>query len=151
MSVETYADVTNRPFILNDDSLTKEAETVVQDAGRGTADMERNTLMSYDPATGKWSPFIDETETDGTQIPMGILQSKILAADIVAGDVVDVPILVGNAVIDQNQLVIEASKTLATVVNVPVGLNKTVEELLRWIGIFCADTIAIEEFENAPA
>jgi hypothetical protein len=149
--MENYADVTNRPFILSDDSLVKEAETVVQDAARGTADMERFTLMSYDPATGKWSPFIDETAIDGTQIPMGILLAKILAADIVAGDVVDSPILVGRAVIDSGQLVIEASKTLATVVNVPTNLNKTVEELLRWVGIFCAATIAIEEFENAPA
>lgn len=142
MAVQRSTDLTNKPFILMGPGMSKAQEVVVQDAGRSTA-MAIFTLMSYDPATAKWHPFTDETATDGTQFPRGILMKSLTAAEIVAGDVADVPILVGDAIVDQNQVVIENSKTLATVINAPAGLNITVEENLRTIGIFCQDTIDI--------
>jgi hypothetical protein len=148
MAVQVENDVTTVPFIRRGPALTKEAATVVQDAGRGTADMVQYTLMVYDPATSKWNSFTDETATDGTQFPKGILLKTLAAADIVAGDVEDVPILVGDAVIDQNQLVIENSKTLATVVNVPANLNQSVEDLLRWVNIYTEDTVDISSYET---
>lgn len=148
MSVQSSANVTNHPFILNENSKVKEAETLVQDAGR-SGDLARHTVMSYDPATAKWHPFTDETATDGTQFPRGIVMAAVEEAAIKAGDVANIPILIGDAVVDSNQLVIENSKTLATVINAPAGINISVEEALRLMGIFVADTISIEEFENA--
>lgn len=148
MTVQASENQTNHPFILNEESKTKEAETVSQDAGR-TADLERYTLMSFNPTTAEWEPFTDETATDGTQFPRGIILATIETAALVAGDVDGIPILVGDAVVDENQLVIENSKTLDTVINVPAGINISVEEALRLMGIFTAATRAIEEFENA--
>ena len=148
MSVQNSANVTNFPFILDGNSKDKPLETIAQDAGR-TVDLARYTLMSYNPTTTKWVPFTDETATDGTQIPSGIVLATVEYEAIVAGDVEDVPILIANAEFDQNQLVIENSKTLATIVNVPTSLNKSVEELLRWAGLIASDTIPIDEFENA--
>jgi hypothetical protein len=111
--------------------------------------MVRNTVMAYDPATGKWNSFTDETATDGTQFPKGILMADLTEAEIVAGDVVDVPILVGGCcTVDVGLLVIENSKTLATVINVPAGINTTVEDELRKIGIFVESGIAVDRLEN---
>ena len=99
----------------------------------------------------KWEPFTDETETDGTQWPRGIIMKTYAQADIVAGDIADVPIVAGGMglVIDDGQLVIENSKTLATVINVPAGTNKTVETVLREIGIFVQVTVDIDAYQNA--
>lgn len=144
MAVQVKTDLENKPFILAKMGLVKGAETVVQDAGRSAA-MAYGTLMVLDPATDKWTSFTDETATDGTQFPGGFLLRALTAAEIVAGDVEDVPILVGDAIVDSAQIVIENSKTLATVVNVPAGLNKSVEELLRWLGLYPETTIDITE------
>lgn len=140
MAVQRKTDIANKPFILTLMALIKGAETVVQDAGR-SGDMVINTLMAKDPATGKWTSFTDETATDGTQFPRGILLRTLTEAEIKAGDVSDVPILVGDAVIDSAQLVIENSKTLATVINAPAGINVTVEDFLSQISIWMESTI----------
>jgi hypothetical protein len=149
MAVQGGTNIANLPFILSGDSLMKESETVLQDAGRGTADMVIYTLMAYNPTSKKWVPFTDETAVDGTQIPKGILMRTLDAADIVAGDVLNVPIVVGGSItIDKNQLVIENSKTLDTIVNVPTNLNQSVSDLLQWAGIYPEDTVNIDEYEN---
>lgn len=150
MSVQVSQNTSNVPFVRQGFpiALEKESETIVQDAGR-SGDMVAKTLMVYDPATGKWTSFTDETATDGTQFPRGILLKTIPEADIVAGDVEDVPILVGGAIVDQNQVVIENSKTLATVINSPAGINVTVEDFLRSLSIFMEDTVDVDGYENS--
>lgn len=148
MSVQTRQDNVNFPFIRAGTTYTKESQTVVQDAGRSGA-MAKNTVMAYDPATSKWNSFTDETATDGTQFPRGILLATLSEAEIKAGDVVNVPILVGGCcTVDLDLLVIENSKTLATVINVPAGLNTTVELELRKLGIFVEAGIAVDRLEN---
>lgn len=144
MAVQVKTDLQNKPFILCGIGQIKSAQVVAQDAGR-TADMVYGTVMAYNPTTQKWKPFTDETATDGTGHPAGFLMRKLETADIVAGDVSDVPILVGDANVDVSQVVIENSKTLATVCNVPAGLNKSVEQLLRMLGLFVETTIDITE------
>ena len=76
---------------------------------------------------------------------------EIASADLVAGDVTDVPIWVGGKglVIDDGQLIIEGSKTLDTIINVPAGTNKTVETVLREIGIFVQVTQDVDAYQNA--
>lgn len=97
-------------------------------------------------AVDKWTAF-EEDEVNGAQIPRGIyLGSEILAATIVAGDVVDNPILVGGAcTIDENQLVIEGTATLDSV----LSNGDTIREALYKVGIFAEDTVDITNFENA--
>jgi len=146
MAVQVKTDLSNKPFILTLNPLVKDAEVVVQDAGR-SGNMVINTLMAFDPATSKWNSFTNETATDGTQFPRGILLKTLTEAEIKAGDVADVPILVGEAVVDSAQLVIENSKTLNTVINVPTNFNTAVEEFLRMLNIYMESTIDI----TAPA
>jgi hypothetical protein len=97
-------------------------------------------------------PFTDETATDGDAIPQGIyVGPDIPAADLVAGDVVDNQILVGAALFDVNQLVIENSKTLNTVINATGGADniniKTVRDYLADKGLFAEDTTDISGFQ----
>lgn len=147
MQVQTRIDVDNTPLIIGGNPKAKESEVVAQDAGH-TSDLVYGTLMSYNPTSQKWTPFANEAATNGTQIPTGIILAKVLEADIVAGDVENIPILVGDAVINKDLLTIENAKLLTTIINVPTNLNKTVEEVLRWIGIFMSDVVDATSFEN---
>jgi hypothetical protein len=147
MGVQTRTDLTNQPFRLEGTGKSINA-VLLQDAGRGTTALERNTLMAQIAASGKWVPFSDETATDGSQFPRGIIEATVTGAELVAGDVEDIPILVGDITVDQNQLVIENSKTLATVINVPANINTRVDSFLRSVGIYLQDTIDADGFEN---
>lgn len=150
MPVQAQSNITTVPFLRDGVAYEKSNEVLAQDAGR-SGDMVVNTLMAQNPSTLKWEPFSDETATDGTQWPRGILRSTYSEAAIKAGDISDVPIWIGGKglVIDDGQLVIESSKTLATVINVPAGTNKTVETVLREIGIFVQVTQDIDAYQNA--
>jgi len=147
MGVESRQDVTNVAFFLDGSEKYKDNETIAQDAGR-SGDMLAKTVMARDPSTKKWVPFTDETAADGTQFPRGILKKDIAEADIQAGDVTGVPITIIGVIVDVQQLVIENSKTLDTVINSPAGINLTVEDKLREVGLVVESTIDIDEFEN---
>lgn len=145
MAVQVKTDLTNKPFVLSLQSLAKDAETVLQDGGR-SGDMLIHTLMSFNPTSQKWVPFSNEAATNGEQFPRGILMKTLTEAEIQAGDVLNVPILIGEAIIDSTQLVIESSKTLNTVINQPANINVAVEEFLRQLNIYTEDTIDTTEF-----
>jgi hypothetical protein len=83
-------------------------------------------------------------------LPSGVyLGPDIPAADIVAGDVLDIPVLVGNGVyIDENKVTIENSKLFTTVIGAASVNARTVKDQLRWGGIFTVDTVDISSFEN---
>lgn len=147
MAVQRSTTVPNYPFLLKGPGYQKAAETVVQDAGR-SGDMELYTLMAIDNSTGKWTSFTDETGTDGTQFPRGILMKTLTEADIKAGDISDVPILMYDAIVDKNQVVIENSKTLATVINSPANLNITVEQALGLQGLYMQDVVHTTEIQS---
>lgn len=150
MSVQTSQNNNLVPFIRSGNTLAKQNETLLQDAGRAIP-LAPFTLMSKVAASQKWVPYTDETAVNGTAIPQGIyLGASITAADIVAGDVEDLQILVGGAActVDKNQLVIENSKLLTTVITVGTTDLRTVEDHLKNVGIFVEDTIDISEFEN---
>ena len=113
----------------------------------GSTDFVVGDIFTFEAtALGKWTPF-DEGAVNGAQVPSGIyLGGDILAATIVAGDVVDIPILVGGCcTIDENQLVVEGTATLDSV----LANGKTIRETLYEIGIFAEDTVDIDSFENA--
>lgn len=140
----------NFPFILSGRSFIKDAETLLQDAGRSTA-LVFGTLMAQVAATRKWVPFTDETATNGAATPRGIYVGEdVAAADLVAGDVTEVPILVGGdgITIDTQQLTIENSKTLNTVIGATSVNARLVSDDLARIGIFVESTIDIDELEN---
>ena len=147
MGVEARSDITNVAFILEGSGAYRDPQTILQDAGR-SGDIVAQTLMAYNPTSKKWVPFTDETATDGTQFPRGILLDTITEAAIVAGDV-EAPILVRGEIVDKTGLVIENSKTLDTIINEPLNLNTSVQDFLAMVGILVEATIDIDEFENA--
>lgn len=153
MGVQVSRDNNTVPFIRfpNPAAIISDA-IIAQDGGRAIP-LAPITLMAKIAATQKWVPFTDETAVNGSAIPQGVyLGPSIAAADIVAGDVTDNQILVGAAFVDLNQLIIENSKTLDTVINATGGADniniQTVRDYLANRGIFVEDTDDISRFEN---
>lgn len=150
MAVQTRTDNVNKPFVLFGDAFSEPDAVIEQDAGRSGA-LVYGTLMAKFSASQTWAPFTDETATDGTAIPLGIyIGPEVTEAAIVAADVVDSPMLVGHHItIDVDQLVIENSKTLATVIATGTIAAQTVKDFLANIGIYTEATIDITGLENS--
>jgi len=86
------------------------------------------------------------TGGDAEDVPAAIyLGPDITAAAIVAGDVEDLQLLTGDAFIDEDQLILENSLTLADVIT---AKSQTVRDALRQIGIQPIDTEAFSAQEN---
>ena len=151
MVVQARIDIDTTPFVLSGLTLAKDNETILQDAGR-TEPLVTRTLMAQVAATKKWVPFTDETATDGTAIAKGVFMGDdIAAADLVAGDVTGVLVLVGGgaATIAADKPVIEASKTLDTVVGSGTLDEHRVEDDLNRIGLYAESTVDISNYENS--
>jgi hypothetical protein len=149
MAVQQQTDLSTHPLIVDGTPKTQRM-TVSQDAGRGSADMVRGTVMAYNPTTAEWEPWTDETATDGTAHPKGILLDLLAAADIVAGDIDDVSIITaGPVVLDEDQITFENSLTKNTIVNIPANLNKAAWQLLSDAGIHFVDTQEGTSYEAA--
>lgn len=148
MAVQAETDNTNVAFIRTGISFVKNV-SIAEDSER-SAVLAYGTLMAKVAASQLWTPFIDETATDGTSIPQGVyLGPEIAAAVIAAGDVPDSLMLIGGALtIDANQLVIENSKTLVTVITVGTTDLRVVRDYMANRGIFVENTIDISSFEN---
>ena len=149
MAMQTRSDIKNFPFVLSGAVLSKTL-TVKQNAGRVGA-LVFGTLVAIVAATGKVVPFTDETATDGSALPVGFyVGDDIPAASIVAGDVTDCPVLIGGAAatIDAQQVVIENSKTLNTVIGATTIHAARVEEFLARRGLFVEQTIDIAGLET---
>jgi hypothetical protein len=83
--------------------------------------------------------------SNGANLPTGIVKQAIPAADLAAADVTGIPVLLGgNVVVDENQIVLEGSLTLDSVV---VALSKTIEQALGDRGIWMSDTIDISSHQ----
>ena len=149
MAKQVALDNSNVPFVLTGSPLSKGAAVILQDATR-TAVLAPNTLMAKVSASGKYVPYTDPAATDGTAIPRGIyVGGEIAAADLVAGDISDCPIIIGgNITIDTEQLVLENSVALTDTIGTGVYLA-TVEDYLANIGIFVESTIEIDSAEHA--
>jgi len=146
MSVQASGNFLNIPFVLDGCPYTDHDAVIAQDAARATP-LVKFTLMAKVAASQKWTPFISEIALDGTAIPQGIYTGDdIDAATLVAGDVTDLPILVGGALIDSGQLVIEAAKTLDTVITDGARDLRSVRDHLATRGIFTKETVAASEF-----
>lgn len=149
MALQARINNSNVPFILFGDGATKNDSTILTDAGRTTV-LAFGTVMAKVAASQKWVPLTNLAATDGSAHPQGIyVGAPIAAADIVAGDVEDVPILVGsNVYVDENQVVLENSLTLDDVLTVGTTDLRTVRDHLATRGIFTEDSIDISSYEN---
>jgi len=153
MGVQVSRDNSTVPFIRFPFPGAIDTEAIIaQDGGRAIP-LAPLTVMAKVAATQKWVPFTNEAALDGSAIPQGVyLGPSIPAADIVAGDIVDNQILTGAAFVDLNQLIIENSKTLDTIINATGGADniniQTVRDYLANRAIFVEDTVDISGFEN---
>jgi hypothetical protein len=146
MAIENRSDNTLNPFIIGGDPSADDDGVILTDGAR-SAVMAQYTLLSRVPASRKWVPFTDETATDGTEKPQGILMSgPITAAAIAAADVTGQVILRTGARFDRAQLVIENSKTLNTVI---ASEDVIVADYLVGKGLVPEYTQSLSELENS--
>lgn len=123
--------------------------TIDQDAGR-SGDIVQYTLMGKVAATGSWVPFTDETAVDGSAATFGIYMGEDIAeADIIAGDIVDLPIVRFGMTFNEDLLVIENSKTLETVISAAAVNAHTVRDALREQDLIPKETQSASRAENA--
>lgn len=157
MAVQASAAVTNIPFILGGPAYQTQAATVVRDQTR-SGPIVFGTVMCLDNSTGKWTPFTEVAGATGQNLPAGIILQELGHDAVEAADQTNVKILIGGALVDKNQIVLENSLTLATVVTVSsagaatsagkLDCYATVEQILRWHGIFVSDSIVVAGTEN---
>lgn len=148
MGVQNRSNNDNTPLILNDYGSVSKQLVIAQDGTR-SGDLVTNTLLAKIAATGLYVPFTDETATDGSALPAGVYVGPTIAeADIQAGNVDAYGIIGGAVVLDKDKLVIENSKTLATVIGATSVEAKTVEDVLNLRGIFLGEVDATTSYEN---
>ena len=152
MAVQTRVNNDTTPFILGGQSLVKKG-TIAQDESRTTV-LKKYTVLAQVASTGKYTPYVSTSQTTGASVPSAIyLGDDIAAADLVAGDVTGVDILVGGGcIVDKNQVVYDGGTlSNATVVNGAAAnpyFVVTAEKCLSLFGIYQQDTIDISEIEN---
>ncbi len=147
MASQNSGDLTTQPFIRGGDARTKTA-TYAQDGGRSGAVAEY-TLLSKILATGLYTTFTDPTATDGSQWPCAISRYSITEAAVKAGNVTSYEIFYLDTQFDAAQLTIENSKTLATEITSPTGIDMTVQDWLELQGILPLSVTDIDGYENA--
>ena len=149
MAVQSSTTQQNFSLVLSGDSLIKDNETLLTDAGR-TDPLEPFTVLGKVAASGKWVPLTDLTATDGTGVARGIyLGDTVTAAALADADVTGAPVLVGGfCTVDSSLLVFENSLTAASVGGATTIGARTVEDDLRQIGVFLESTIDIDALEN---
>lgn len=83
-------------------------------------------------------------------VPAGVIVRALTAAQIVAGDVANVPIInLGRGLIlDQDQVTLENSLALTDIVYAN-DKNKSIRDCMNEIGITFKDTVSIDEYENS--
>jgi hypothetical protein len=137
MAVQGLRDNTNKPFITGYGGIAKRG-TFARDADRD-GDIAIHTVVTQNKSSGLWYPYTDLDAKDGTQHPRGIVMATVTEAALIAGDVENVPILKGNAIVDEAQIVLENDLELTDVVIVPTNNAKSIEDELNELGIFFAD------------
>lgn len=160
MAAQYRLDIGTTPFVLKSLPGRRIDDAVIaQDAGR-TEPLAPYTLMAKISATSLWVPWTDITAVDGSAIPRGIFApgelggEEILAADIVAGDVTDVPIITFGIEFDEDRLVIENSLTLETEIltsdATAVYAIETARDILAKTSLFPRKTNCNSRPENEP-
>lgn len=149
MAVQARQDNTTEPLILSDDSLVRNG-TIAQEEQRAT-DLLFGTVMAKNATSRQWVPFNSLVQTNGESVPRGIyLGDDIDAADLADGDIEDVPILVGNATVNENLVVWDGGTLSADSIVNPANIEARTarEALAESSGIFLEDTVSISEHEN---
>lgn len=149
MAVQNRQDNTTEPLILSENSLVINAD--IASNRQRTTDLLYGTVMAMNATTRRWVPFNDLTQTNGESVPRGIyLGDDILAADIVDEHIADVPILVGNAWVNESLVVWDDGTLNADSIVNPANIEARTARvaLSEAAGIFLKSTVAISQHEN---
>ena len=151
MAVQTRVNNDTTPFILGGQSLIKKG--VIAQNGARTTVLKKYTVLAQVASTGKYTPYVSGTTTTGASVPSAIyMGDDIAAADLVAGDIEDVDILVGGGcLVDKNQVVFDDGTLSNASVVIAIAnafWTLTAEKCLGLFGIYQQDTIDISEIEN---
>lgn len=147
MAVQGENQNTNVPFIHNHNSITRTA-TIAQDAQR-TVDLLQYTVMAYNATNQNWVPFTALADTEGESVPRAIyLGEDIAAADLVAGDIEDAPLLIGNAIVNRDMVVWDQDLQTAASIVFPaaVGAMSAEMALIETANIYMEDVQAISDY-----
>lgn len=151
MAVQTRLNNDTTPFILGGQSLVKKG-IIAQNVGRTTV-LKKYTVMAQLVSGGKYTPFVALNATTGASVPTAIyMGDDIAAADLVAGDIENVDLLVGGGcLVDKNQVVYDDGTLNNASVVIAIASafwTMTAEKCLGLFGIYQQDTIDISEIEN---
>lgn len=150
MAVQNRVDSTTVPLITSGYSFVRNGD-IAQNAQR-TTPLLYGTVMAQIAATGLWTPFVAVNGVDGSAIPRGIyLGDDIAAADLVAGDIEDVPILVGGCcTVNESEIVFDDGTLTADSIIGAASIHAVTARmaLQQASGIFMELSIDISEFEN---
>lgn len=151
MAVQTRLNNDTVPFILGGQSLVKKG-IIAQNVGRTTV-LKKYTVMAQLVSGGKYTPFVALNATTGASVPTAIyMGDDIAAADLVAGDIENVDLLVGGGcLVDKNQVVYDDGTLNNASVVIAIASafwTMTAEKCLGLFGIYQQDTIDISEIEN---
>jgi hypothetical protein len=150
MAVQNRQDNITEPLILDGKSYVRNA-AIAQDGSRMT-ELLTNTIMCQIATTRLWVPFNSLSVETGASVPRGIyVGDNISAADLVDGDIEDVPIMVGGCCTVNENVVVWDDDTLDadTVVNAGTIEARTARAaLVESAGIYLEDTVSISEYEN---
>ena len=149
MAVQNRQDNTTEPLILSENSLVRNVD-IAANAQRAT-DLLQYTVMAEIAGTNQWVPFNAVNGVDGSAIPRGIyLGDDIPAADLVAGVIEDVPMLVGNATVNASLVVFDDDILVpASVIGAATIHAMTAEAALAaHANIYLEETVAISNHEN---
>ena len=153
MAVQSRSDNTTVPLILSENSLVKNGTVMDLNAQR-LGPILRGTLMAKVVGADElWTPWVAVNGIDGSAVPRGIyLGDDISLAELsdAEGMIEDVPILVGNATVNENLIIcdqdilnFESIIGAATIWAVSGRLA-----LKSAANIYLEDTVDISEFEN---
>jgi len=151
MAVQTRVNNDTTPFILGGQSLIKKG--VIAQNGSRTTVLKKYTVLAQLVSGGKYTPFVALNATTGASVPTAIyMGDDIAAADLAAGDIEDVDILVGGGcLVDKNQVVYDdgtLSNASVVIAIASAFWTMTAEKCLGLFGIYQQDTIDISEIEN---
>lgn len=146
---QTRTDHDTSDFIIRSGPALNVADAVFKQDGGRSIDLEPFTLLGRLASGQEYRAYVDEAATDGTAIPAGIyIGPTIPAADIVAGDVENLDVLVYGAWFDESRLIIENSKTLETIIDVGTIQARTVRDYLHYRGLIPFETSTSSGGEN---
>ena len=107
--------------------------------------------MAQNATSLRWVPFNDLTATDGQGVPRGIyIGDEIAAVDLAAEHIDDVPILVGNATVNESLVIFDDDTLDADSIVNPANIEARTARaaIAAAAGIFFELTVATSQVEN---